>query len=180
MPRTYANVKVAIWHDDDFRSLSMPAQHLYFTLVTDPELSYAGVGDWRPRRISGKAGAWLPEIVESSAVELLDARFILVCEQTEEVLVRSFLRHDGVLKNAKLAVSAANAIAAIASNDLRAVAVAELKRAKKDHPEWTAWKHDAIAQVLRRKAVDARDLDPFGPDLAPALGRLRGEDLADA
>lgn len=172
MARTYANVKVGIWHDDDFRSMSMPAQHLYFTLITDPDLSYAGISDWRPKRISGKAEAWLPEAVEAAAIELTGKRFILICERTEEVLVRSFLRHDGLLKNAKLAISAANAIAAIASNDLRAIAVSEAIKAKKENPEWSAWKHDAIKAVLHRKATDASEIDPFGPDLAPALGRL--------
>lgn len=173
MARTYARIKVDIWHDDAFRALSSHAQHLYFTLITDPELSYCGIADWRPKRIAGKSGAAMPEVVELAAVELCDARFIVVCEETEEVLVRSFVRHDGVLQNAKLAVSASNAIGAIASNALRAVVIHELVRAKQDNPEWTAWKVDGLKAVLRRKAEDAREIDPFGPDLAPALGRLR-------
>lgn len=178
MARTYANIKVGIWADDDFRRLSMPAQHLYFALITDPELSYAGISDWRPKRIAGKAEAWLPDMIEVAAHELTAARFVLICERTEEALVRSFLRHDGVLKNAKLAVSAANAISNIASNDLRAIAVGEAIRAKKENPEWTAWKHDAIKSVLAREAIDAAEVDPFGPNLAPELGRLMGGEAA--
>lgn len=174
MARTYANVKIAIWHDDDFRRLSMPAQHLYFTLITDPDLSYAGVADWRPARIAGRAEAWLPESVEAAAAELCDAGFVFVCERTEEVLVRSYVRHDGMLKNAKLATSAANAVGAIASNDLRRIIVAELIRAKKDDPSLTAWKGGALDAVLARESVDYREVDPFGPDLAPSLGRQFG------
>lgn len=174
MARQYTNIGVAIWHDDDFRRLSMPAQHLYFVLSTDPDLTYAGIADWRPKRISGKAEAWLPEAVETAAHELAAARFVYICERTEEILVRSCVRHSGALRNAKLAVSVANAVASIASNDLRAVAVAEMKRAKKEEPELGAWKHASLKAVLGRVSVDHRDLDPFGPDLAPDLGRLMG------
>lgn len=173
MARSYARIKVDIWHNDDFRELSAHAQYLYFALITDPELSYCGLTDWRPRKIAGKSGASMPEVIEMAAVELIESRFIVVCEETEEVLVRSFLRHDGVLQNAKLAVSASNAIGAIGSNALRWIVIHELKRAKKENPDWTAWKVDGLKSVLTRKAVDAREIDPFGPDLAPALGRLR-------
>lgn len=174
MARSYANIKVSIWHDDDFRSLSMAAQHLYFVLSTDPDLSYAGIADWRPRRLSGKAEAWLPRAVEIAAYELTAAGFIYICEQTEEALVRSYVRHDGVLKNAKLSVSCANAVGSIASNDLRAIAVAEIKRAKQEEPGLNFWKSDAVKSVLKRTSVDHREVDPFGPNLAPNLGRLMG------
>ena len=172
MARTHARIKTEIWHNDDWRALSMPAQHLYFTLITDPELSYCGIADWRPKRLAGRAGAWLPEAVNIAAYELVAAHFIAICEDTEEALVRTFVRHDGVLQNAKLAVSAANAVGAVASNDLRAIVIAEMVKARKDNPDWAAWKADAVKSVLRRKATDITEIDPFGPDLAPALGRL--------
>jgi len=172
MARTYARVKVDIWHDDDFRRLSSAAQHLYFTLLTDPDLSYCGIADWRPKRMAGRAGAWMADAVEIAACELLEKHMVIVCEDTEEALVRSFLRHDGVLQNAKLAVSAANAIGSIASNDLRGIVVHELKRLKKENPEWTAWKVDSINKVLTREAINAKQIDPFGPDFAPRLGDI--------
>lgn len=172
MSRTYARIKVGIWHDDTFRALSSHSQHLYFTLLTDPDLSYCGIADWRPKRIAARAGAWMPEQVEMAACELLDNRMLFICEDTEEVLVRSFVRHDGVLQNAKLAVSAANAVGSIASNGLRGVVVSELIRAKKENPEWAAWKVDALGTVLKRDALDPSETDPFGPEFAPGLGRI--------
>ena len=50
----------------------------------------------------------------------------------------------------------------------------EMQKAKKDHPDWTAWGNDSVRSVLRRKAVDVTDVDLFGADLAPALGRQFG------
>ena len=46
--RDYAQVRLSIWNDDDFRELSPAAQWLYFLLLTHPTLTSAGVGDWRP------------------------------------------------------------------------------------------------------------------------------------
>lgn len=174
MARSHARIKTALWHDDDWRRLSMPAQHLYFTLITDPDLSYCGIADWRPTRLVARSGAWLADMAEAAAHELLEARFVMICEATEEALVRSFVRHDGVLQNAKLAVSAANAVGSVASNELRAIVIGEMVRAKKENPDWAAWKADAIKLVLRRESLKAHDVDPFGPDLAPRIGRLYG------
>jgi hypothetical protein len=42
--RDHARVNLDIWGDDDWRDLTPPAQHLYFTLYTDPELSFCGAG----------------------------------------------------------------------------------------------------------------------------------------
>ena len=42
MAREYSRVKVTIWADADFRSLTPRAQHLYFMLLTNPSLSMAG------------------------------------------------------------------------------------------------------------------------------------------
>jgi len=172
MARSHARVKTSIWHDDEFRDMSMPAQHLYFALLTDPGLSYAGIADWRPKRLAGRAGAWTSQAVEVAGCELLDSRFVIICEDTEEALVRSFLRHDGALQNAKLSVSAANAIGAIASNELRGIVINELQRLKRDFPEWAAWRADSIKTALRRKAINAKEIDPFSPDFSPALGRI--------
>lgn len=172
MARTYARIKVDIWNDDGFRALSPTAQHLYLVLLTDPQLSYCGVADWRPKRIAGKAEAWTPESVEMGAHELIQRHLLIVCEDTEEALVRSFMRHDGVLQNAKLAVSAANAVSAVASNGLRGILAHELNRLAKEHKDWAAWKAAPIQSALKKDQIDPRDADLFGPDFAPALGRI--------
>jgi len=45
MAREFAKIKASIWQDDDFRALPVEAQHLYFVVLTDPDLSYCGVAD---------------------------------------------------------------------------------------------------------------------------------------
>lgn len=169
MARDYAKVMSAIWNDDDFRTLPPHAQHLYFVLLTDPDLSYCGLADWRPKRILPKANGWALDALLDAARILSEERLIVVDEDTEEVLVRSFLRHDGVMQHNKLCVSAMNAIAAIASNDLRGVCIHELVRLKNEFPDWPTWERRQVAEAVKRRAVDPASL-PVAPGLAPGVG----------
>lgn len=175
MARRYARVKIDIWRNAEFRRLSTHAQHLYFTLLTNPEMSYCGITDWRPARLSGMAGAWMRDSIDLAALELLESRMVIICEDTEEALIRSFVRHDGVLQNAKLAKSAANAVSNVSSVDLMGIVTHEIARAKKEYPKWVAWGFDEITEVLKGERIDAHEIDPFAPGLAPAIGRLRPE-----
>jgi len=169
MAREYAAVKVAIWQDDDFRDLAPAAQHLYFVLMTSAELSFCGVMDWRPKRLAPRAKGWTEDGVKTVAGELSAARLIVVDEQTEEVLVRSFLRHDGVMKHNKTCISAMMAFSEIASNTIRGVVVHELRRLEKEFPEWPAWGREQVREVLKRRAVAPGLAPELAPGVAPGL-----------
>ena len=103
MARQYALVQVAIWQDEDFRQLPPEAQHLYFLILTSPSLNLAGVCDWRPNRIAKLAHGWTTARVRAAAATLTKAGYIQVDEDTEEAVVRTFIRHDGILRNPKTA-----------------------------------------------------------------------------
>ena len=169
MARVYASVKLGIWDDDDFRALTPPAQHLYFLLLTDPKLSYCGAGDWLPKRIRQKAKGWEITEILNAALELVDNRLIVIAEDTDEYLVRSFVRHDGVMAHSKLCVSAATATREIGSNSLRRVVIGELKRLKEERPDMPAWDRDAVQEILKRDSIDGRVADLFGEGFSPAL-----------
>lgn len=154
MARQYARVKVAIWADDDWRTLSTAAQHLYFLLLTSPSLSHCGVADWRPRRLAAQAAGWSPDDVQAAADELIQRLYLVVDESTEEALIRSFLRHDGLMDQPKMAVAMASAHAAIASATLRGVVVHELNRLREDHPDLKGWGPIKAAEVLSKGSVD--------------------------
>lgn len=166
MAREFAKIKPSIWQDDDFRALPPTAQHLYFVVLTDPDLSYCGVADWRPKRIAPKASGWTVDDISAAGAILTDARLLVIDESTEEVLVRSFLRHDGVMAHNKLCVSAMNAFSAVASNTLRGVIVHELNRLKLEFPEWPAWGRQKVIEVLKRNSL----APGLAPSVAPGLG----------
>lgn len=135
MSREYARIKVAIWTDLDFRDLTAAAQHLYFMLLTSPSLSLAGVADWRPRRIAAMCSGWTVQDVEAAASELEAARYVLVDEDTEEVLVRSFVRHDRVLLKPNVAASMVKDAGRIASRRLLEAVAVEVARVASETPE---------------------------------------------
>jgi hypothetical protein len=154
MAREFAKVRLSIWNDDDFRALPPHEQHLYMVLMTSISLSYCGVADWRPNRIAPLAGGWTPEQVVYSASGLVDKLYLLVDESTEEVLVRSFIRNDEILKQPKMAVAMAKAYAAVSSPTLRGVVVHELNRLREDAPTLKGWGVEAVTNLLPKASVN--------------------------
>lgn len=173
MARDRALLNLAIWQDADFRALPVPAQHLYFVLWTHPGLSYAGVVDWRPGRIAAMAGDWTAADVETAAACLEHRLFIVVDHDTEEALVRSFVRFDGLMKQANLGVSFALAYAAVASAEVRGVIVHEAHKLHAREPGLPSWTRAQVRDVLAQPAVDPRSRslpnDPFAPSATPPL-----------
>lgn len=91
----------AIWTNKDFRNLGEPEQRMYLLLVTQSDISAAGVLPLRLRR-------WADMSSSSAASSLADAlkaleagRFIVVDWDAEELLIRSFIRWDGGANNPK-------------------------------------------------------------------------------
>lgn len=153
MARDHARVALSVWADDDWRDLSPAAQHLYFVLLTQPTLSYAGVADWRPARLRALASPWRRDGFDRAASELARRLYVVVDEDTEEVLIRSFVRHDGLMKQRNMAVSMVRAYEAIASKGIRAVFVHELARLRESDPGLAGW-------VSCEHVLDNRSIDP--------------------
>ena len=162
MARDRANIRIDMWADQEWRELSASAQHLYMLLLTHPTLSYAGVADWKPGRLAAMTeGRTRDEILEA-AQELQSKIFIVVDEETEEVLIRSFIKHDGLLKQPKLFVSMMNAYAAIASRSIREVIAFEVQKIRKAEPDLKIWEAKQSQTLLKAKGKDIRDLTPNG------------------
>lgn len=166
MAKDHARVNVTIWSDPDFRALPPAAQHLYLLLWTSPDLSYCGVHDWRPAKLTGLSQGFTKEHIATIGACLAARHFLVIDEETEEVLVRSWARFDGLMKQPRMAVSYASAYATVGSQVLRQVIAHETAKMKKAHPEFTCWKDKRVAEILEHPAVSAKDLpvpsDPFG------------------
>lgn len=184
MARERASINIDIWSDDDFRDLTAPAQSLYFKLITHPKLDYCGVTDFHPGRLAAMSREMTADDVMIAAQELSERFFIVVDQGTDEVLVRSFVRWDGLLKQPRLAVSAAKAYGAIASNKIRAVVVHELLRYKRENPDLAAWEKPQVKTILRQTAVAVREtvtdlewsfMEPLGRRYAERYGQRSDE-----
>lgn len=145
MTREYARVRLTIWADADFRKLTDPAQSLYFRLLTSPTINCCGVADWRPNRMTALTAGMTVETVVAAASELAAAGYIVVDEATEEALLRSFIRHDGIVKTPNITAAMVKDYAGTASELLRGVVIHELVRLNNDEPDLKGW---AVARKL--------------------------------
>lgn len=155
MPRDYANIQVSIWGNPDVRALPPMHQWLYLQLWTHPDLSYSGVLDWRPGKNIAPLSAGTTAADITALVPLLqERRFVVLDEDTEEILLRSYFRHDGLLKQRNLAVSMVNAYSATGSNPIRAAIILELQRLRNEFPDWSAWTSPKVLDILKHPAAD--------------------------
>lgn len=160
MARDRANIRVDMWADRDWRKLSGEAQLLYLLILSHPTLTYAGVAEWRPGRLAAMTGGKSPDAIQRAGAELRERLFIVVDEATEEVLVRSFVKHDGLMKQPKLAIAMTTAFAGIASEIIREVLAFEVQKLRSRQPELRGWGVLQIQTILRAAATDIRGLTP--------------------
>lgn len=158
MPRDYAQIRQDMWSDDAWRGLTAPAQWLYMLLLSDPRLTYVGVTDWHPGKIAQRAKECTPRDVLIAASELADAWFVVIDEETEEVMIRSHLKHDPLMRNPRLAVTMAKDFGAVGSNKIRAAIVHELTKLRRAEPDLPAWEKPQVKTVLRQNAVNPREM----------------------
>lgn len=166
MARDHARIDLSIWSDDDWRGLTPAAQHLYFVLLTHRTLNYAGVADWRPARIRPSSNGWGRQEFDRAAHELAERLYIVVDEETEEVLIRSFVRHDGLMKQRNMAVAMARSYEGIASSAIRGVFIHELHRLRESDPKLGGWK--ACDHLLGNPSVDPSEYPTGYPSVDPS------------
>lgn len=156
MPRDRANIRTNIWASTDWRRLSKGAQQLYMMLLSHPDLSYAGVCDWRPGRLAQMTAGESVASVKRDADELERHHFVLTDDVTEEICVRSFLKHDGLLRHPQLSVSFANAYAAVASPAIREVIAHEAQKLHEREPDLVAWTKPQVQTILSEPSRDLK------------------------
>lgn len=162
MAREYARVRLNMAEDPEYLDLTVDAQHLYANiLLIDPSLSYCGIADWRPVRLTQRAKDLTLDRIMAAAAVLEQARFALFDPDTEEVLVRTLVRNDELLRNPKMALSVVKAYQGAASRTLRAAVVTELHKARETQSDFSSWtspmSKDALARLLDLPALDPAD-----------------------
>lgn len=121
MSRKFGKVLCTAWNDPQWLALSDAAMVLYVSMISQHDISPAGVLPLTERRWKGYLDGGLNAVSEALD-ELTDTGFVLVDEDTAEVLVRTFIKHDGRLQNANLGASVHRAVGQIHSERLRNVA----------------------------------------------------------
>jgi hypothetical protein len=126
--RDHARLDITIWDDPDWLDLSCEAQRLYSLLLSQKDLSYCGLLPMRLRRWARLCRNTTVDDITAALAELHNTRFVLVDYDTEEVLVRSLVRNDGIWKQPNTLAGALRLAFDISSPILRAALAAELRR----------------------------------------------------
>lgn len=148
MARREARLMVSIWEDQDFLALSPLGQRMYMFLISQPDLAHDGVIALRERRWSKKAAGLSVDRIADSLSELSTARFVVVDEDTEELLVRSFIRSDKVYRQPNVLRAAADHLATVSSAGIRAVVGAELARIEANAEDIPEGSKGVLASML--------------------------------
>lgn len=129
MARSYGKIYPQLWATgSDFTHISSSAQRLYLFLISQPDLSRAGVLTLAKRRWARAVQDETVEDIDNALRELAREQFVIVDEDCEEVLIRSFIRWDEGWKSPYIMISLKQTASQVMSETLRAVIREELKR----------------------------------------------------
>ena len=133
MARKEARVFTGIWDQPDWQKLSADAQWMYMFLISQTDIAHTGVLSLRERRWAQSAQGLVGKDILLRLGELEQAGYVVVDERTEEVLVRSFMRHDQVFLQPNLMHSAVAMLPAIRSHRVRHALWVEITRIVRDN-----------------------------------------------
>lgn len=170
--RQYALIHRAILDDPSWRCLTRSQQNLYLLLLLKLSTNLCGVVDWHPKKLAVNASDMTVETIEADAVVLEKKLYIVRDEDTDEVLIRSFLRNDAPLKSSKTAIAVRSSYTDTASSKLRGVIVFELQRLYKEQRDWQGW--DQVRDLLDLPSIDPRRIVSGGEEaVSDALKRYQ-------
>lgn len=172
MARGHGRILTSIWEDADFLALDEREQRLYLFLISQPNLNHAGLLDLTLRRWSRKARSLTSAELEKLLQALEAAHFIVMDDDTEELLIRSFVRNDGVWRMPKVMGAMVSGALEISSRRLQAALLAEMDRIPLDElsDEPTKLKGQEGPSIRRQIATHIETLrKAFGnPDPDPS------------
>lgn len=166
MARDHARLLVSIWSDKDWTALTSRQQIVYLAMASSPDLSWCGVLPLAPGRMSDLSADMTEKRVHVDLKMLVATRFVLVDTHTAEVLVRTYIRHDGILGQPNVTKACVKALAKVHSPTISEAIKVELGRGLNAHPEAKGWavirsESPDLFKELQAKASRNPSMNPF-------------------
>lgn len=158
MARDHGRIYTRIWADPAFRALNRDPQRLYLLLISQDKLTYCGSLDYIPKRLCSLAKDEDEDTLQAALKTLEATRFVVTDYEMDEVLVRSFVRHDGLLGSPNMTKAMLKDRASMMSDRLRDAVDKELRRAYQDDPKAKGWAGFKQAEPDLFKEVSAKGL----------------------
>lgn len=124
----YGKIFKRAWGDPDFKSLTAAEQLLYLKLISQPDISLAGVLTYAPTRWATQTHGLVVADIEQTFVGLAGKNYAISDLDTQEVLVRSYIRNDLGWRSPRTMIGIANAVGRVLSPTLRGIISRELMR----------------------------------------------------
>lgn len=134
MARSESRTLTSIWDDDDFLALPPVQKAVYWVLTSQPDVAHCGVMPLRVGRWARKFGVTTGQF-QAALDGLAVARFIVIDIDLEELLIRTFIRNDGVYKQPNVLRAAQRAMVSVSSPVIRDAQAIEVERLLKEFSE---------------------------------------------
>ncbi|WP_051637269.1 hypothetical protein [Rhodococcus sp. UNC363MFTsu5.1] len=141
MARSHGRIQFGLFNNREFRALSPGAQRTYMVLFGQKDVNNAGVLPLMPSRWARYCEGLTEADVWADLAELQAARFIYFDTDSDELLIRSFIRGDGIEKQPNVLKNALKCAELIDSPLLRQVLAAELRKLRRKDA-------DAVADMI--------------------------------
>lgn len=120
MPRSHGIIHVAVWEvGSGFRANTLDAQWAYEMLISQPAINNLGLLPYTPEKWWRFAADLTVERLQEALTALEDDRMTITDPSTGELLVRTFIKHDGIWKHSKLVMNARKLIREVESERIR-------------------------------------------------------------
>lgn len=136
----HARIQVDIWDNPDFIKLRTTEQQTYFMLMSHKSLSRCGVTMNIPSHFEGLSRDLTPAKFRASVKALKAARFVVTDDRTHELLVRTYIRHDGVFDRENMGKAVGTAFGTVISQRIKKAVGGELARLMQERPDLPGWK----------------------------------------
>lgn len=165
MARKEARIRTSVWRNTDFTGLTIAAQGTYWMLTSQPNVTLAGVLPLQPTRWARLTGDGLTVIPQALA-ELEERRYVVVDRATEELVIRTFVRSDEVMKSVKVRRGFWSAYLSIASDRVRAVVLEQVSDDHRAEAVENGWVSPADLDVSAGQYPIPQDPDTLFDDRA--------------
>jgi hypothetical protein len=187
--RDHARFYLSMWDDDDFIGLSALAKLVYVQLCMQRKLEYSGELTVSVKRWSKAHPDQDTDTIRAALAELDAARFVVVDQDTDELLIRSFIRNDQLYKQPNVLRAALRSAFEITSPLLRRALAAELRRLPVEITgpapavaaiELEAGARELPASVKAAMSVRGSTRTTPAPDVAPPAPAVQVQEAAPA
>lgn len=166
-----AVIGTAIWNEPSIQALPFEAQHAYLLAYTQPDLSRCGVLPFRPRRWAKLAKNLTVRHLTRQFAALHDSKHVVLDEDEGELLIRTYVGHDGLLAQPLVVAAMVRDFQEVTSDLIRLAILRELRRLW-DQPT------PAITDAERKGLLLLLGADPsdlgIASDKPQQLDRIRG------